>query len=828
MVAGCGPAPHRLLGPQVLLAGRPWLENRDSAWYEARIPFFDSPDSAINDTYYYRWELVTRHLTYGSPETGYTFSEFIDRPFWSGAFGAISCPLGHQFYEVRWLKDPGIVEDFARYWFETPGAEPRSYSNWYGDAMWASYLVTADSGLLHRVLPHMLAQYAGWVRERFDSTHGMFRWDGMHDGMETNIDSRQTAAPFDGGEGYRPTLNSYLYADARAISQAAGLFGDLTTAREYQVRAARLKERVQQELWDPSRQFFFQQFARDEQDGIRAGQLTYQGGRYAGSPHGREEIGFVPWQFNLPDSGYEGAWRFLTDTAYFMAPYGPTTTERHDPQFFISPRCCVWSGNSWPYATTQTLVAMANLLENYHQRIVSKDDWFRVFRTYTLTQRLDGRPFIAEAANPDNGSWDGHNSFDHSEHYFHSGYVDLVITGLAGLRPRADDTLEVNPLAPDEWPWFALEGVGYHGHRLTIVWDRDGRHYHRGAGLRLWADGQPLASAPGLGRIAVRLPPAPALSATERQMNYAVNTGRSAYPWVTASFTATGTSPHYLIDGQYWYDVAPPNRWTSAGSGQSQDTLVLDFGTARPVDTLRLYFLDDGSGVRAPAGYDVAWWDGAGWRGFDNEHRVPETPTGHRATVIAFPTVTASRIRAVLRHQPGSASGLTEVEAWGPALHPVPPPSAPPRDIAFNPGGQAFPRASASYTWRGDRVTDVNDMRFAFSSAAHDRWTAWQSPNRSDWVQLDFGVPRKVGRLDLFLWGDGRGVKAPRRYTVQWWDGTRWADARELRRSPVEPATWTMNSVWIEPVETQRVRVLFEHEQPAASGLTELMIWEPE
>ncbi len=140
----------------------------------------------------------------------------------------------------------------------------------------------------------------------------------------------------------------------------------------------------------------------------------------------------MPWQFNLPDAGYEGAWRFLMDTAYFFSAHGPTTVERHDPQFLISPRCCVWSGNAWPYATTQTLVAMANLLDNYHQSVVDKADYFRLFQTYTLDQRRDGRPYIAEAANPDNGSWDGHNTFDHSEHYFHSGYVDLVITGLVG------------------------------------------------------------------------------------------------------------------------------------------------------------------------------------------------------------------------------------------------------------------------------------------------------------------------------------------------------------------------------------------------------------
>ena len=132
------PLHAQVLDKDAMLRRQTWWDNRDVAWFAARIPMFESPDTAIDATYYYRWELVTRHLTYGSPESGYTFTEFIDRPFWSGAYGAISCPLGHQLDEIRWLKDRRIFEDFARYWFETPGAQPRSYSNWYGAAGWGS------------------------------------------------------------------------------------------------------------------------------------------------------------------------------------------------------------------------------------------------------------------------------------------------------------------------------------------------------------------------------------------------------------------------------------------------------------------------------------------------------------------------------------------------------------------------------------------------------------------------------------------------------------------------------------------------------------------
>ena len=110
-------------------------------------------------------------------------------------------------------------------------------------------------------------------------------------------------------------------------------------------------------MWDDRRSLFLHQFAHDERvvrrraptdsgvasgETIRALSRTYDSGPFAGDEHGRELIGYVPWQFDLPEQGrgYERAWRLLMDTAGFAAAYGPTTTERHDPQFYVSPKCC--------------------------------------------------------------------------------------------------------------------------------------------------------------------------------------------------------------------------------------------------------------------------------------------------------------------------------------------------------------------------------------------------------------------------------------------------------------------------------------------------------
>ena len=821
LLLGALRANAQLLDKRALFARQQWWDNRDWDWFAKRIPVFESPDSAIDATYYYRWELVTKHLIYGSPRTGYTFTEFIDRPFWSGAYGAISCPLGHQFAEVRWLNDPEIIGDFARYWFETPGAQPRSYSNWYATAMWGLYEVSRDTALLRRVLPYMKQQYAGWMREHWDAAHRMFRWDGLHDGMERNINSRQTDDFDEGAEGFRPTLNSYLYGDARAIARASALLGDATTAREYDNRADSLRARVLDELWDERREFFLHQFAHNEKDGVRAFSRTYDSGRFDGDPHGRELIGYVPWQFELPPDGkrFERAWRFLMDTAYFFARYGPTTVERHDPQFYISPRCCWWSGNSWPYATTQTLDAMANVLNDYHQSVVSNADWMKLFSVYTSVQRKEGHPYIAEAANPDDGSWTGHDTPYHSEHYFHSAYVDLVITGVAGLRPRADDSVVVNPLAPTSWTYFALDDVHYHGHRLTIFWDRDGTRYKRGRGLTILADGQVVAHAPRLGRLAAYLPgAAPTVGEKAHLVNLAVNNGGAAYPWIESSFAAPENPPSYLVDGSRWYHQSPANRWTTIGSPNARDTVTIDFGASRILERVVLYPLDDGPHgvVRTPSTFQVEVFQNAHWVSVPGQQREPAQPEGHRANTISFAPIAATRLRVILTPRPGAAVGLTELEAWGAPSSDMA--AAPPRDLAFD------ARVRASYSAPDTPVEQLHDLAIVFSRYSRNRWSALGTPNASDSVEVEFGSPKNVGRIELYLWGDGEKVRAPRSYTVQYWDGSTYRDARVRSRFPAQPLASARNVVTIEPVTTSRVRVVLEHDLPAVTAITELVV----
>lgn len=170
------------------------------------------------------------------------------------------------------------------------------------------------------------------------------------------------------------------------------------------------------------------------------------------------------------------------------------------------------------------------------------------------------------------------------------------------MQPRDDDVLEVRPLAPADWPHFALDGLPCRGRSVSVFWDRDGTRYGRGRGLKLYADGKEIATSEKLGPLSGKLPAVRAAPRPDRvPVNFAVNNDGTYFPRLSVSYTDPRTSPAKLIDGNYWYHRDPPNRWTCQGSPGASDTLVLDLGTARPVHTVKLYFLDDGKGVVPPA-----------------------------------------------------------------------------------------------------------------------------------------------------------------------------------------------------------------------------------
>ena len=61
----------------------------------------------------------------------------------------------------------------------------------------------------------------------------------------------------------------------------------------------------------------------------------------------------------------------------------------------------------------------------------------------------------------------------------------------------------------------------------------------------------------------------------------------------------------------------------------------IDFGTPRPIDELKLYFLDDDAALGPPASFDVERFENGKWAPAAIRRREPATPAGRRPTSAA-------------------------------------------------------------------------------------------------------------------------------------------------------------------------------------------------
>lgn len=831
----------RVLDPKEQFAKETWWYNRDFDWYEKNIPFFECSDKEITTTWYYRWDLLTKHLTYASPNTGYTMTEFIDRPFWSGAYGAISCPAGHQLYEARWLRGPRVANDYSRYWLRTPGAQPRNYSTWLADSILAIDLVHPDQDLLIDLLPDLADNFRAWESRHFVPDVGLFWQTGHDDGMEFNINSRQTRDILRGAASYRPSFNAYMWADAIAIAKIAKLSGDEELAEEFNQKAEQIKRRMLELMWDDQRQFFFPLLKdNEERDGFTMDALTrtYESGKYQGDPHGRELIGYVPWQFGMLDgeNKFDEAWKKLMERDGFYADFGPTTVERNDPMFLLKNSCCWWSGQSWPYATTQTLKALAHSLQDGNQ-LLTKQDYCKLLGIYARSHRKNGKPYLAEALHPDTGSFEGHDGYNHSEHYLHSGYCDLVVTGLVGLIPRQDSTLELHPLASASLEYFAIDALPYRGHTISILWDSTGERYKRGTGLQVYVDGQQVGYSEALSPMTIEnAVPAERFKARsaadpERlvRTNFAVNNDGTFYPRITASYTAPHTSLSKISDGNRWYLLHPPNRWTCEDSPNKKDWIEIDFGTQRSINQVQLYPLDDqhlgDSSIARPEELQIEAWIEEHWESVNFEASLPGIQ-GLRANTLRFETIATTKLRVTLVHAEKKYSGLTELEIWGETRLPVTTPPPPAGNLAYRAPSADYPRASASYHDRFGGIPQAAiDGITNFLPSPINRWTSYESPNEKDWLEIDFGEPQTFRRIDLAIYDDRGGVQPPTRYELEVLRKGQWIGVDHAKRFPKDPAGSQWNTITFPEQVSQKVRVIFHNRGRARSGISEIMIW---
>ena len=470
-------------------------------WMEHEIPLFECPDRQMEEMYYYRWWTMRKHFVWTG--LGYAQTEFLVKRSYSDTLNLIACAVSHHMMESRWLHNVSYCHDEAYNWLRLRNGEPMAKFHKFSDLV--PYTLMQEAKVLGsteyvRDLAEDLQNDMLWWQDNRQSTDGLYWQEDVQDGMEEQVS---------GGKRYkgkfryqqRPSINAYM-AGNLAVLEELGMRNE-----ELGMDSKSLAQKMTASLWDEGLQFFTTRVHR-------AG-LPQQGKAEPGDSLAqvRELIGYLPWYTECIDDDprYAAAWLQLADKEGFDAPFGMTTAERRHPLFRAHWKpgkpTCEWDGAIWPFATSQTLTALINLKKDYPATAALVPDSLFMYHLtkYTESMHRRGRPYVGEYLDETDGQWLW-GDHQRSRYYNHSSYCDLIITGVCGLTPATDSTLRIHPLLPaDCWEYFCLDGVRYHEHVLTIIWDVDGMRYQQGRGLTVLVDGKRVANRETLGALTIEL-----------------------------------------------------------------------------------------------------------------------------------------------------------------------------------------------------------------------------------------------------------------------------------------------------------------------------------
>ena len=436
-------------------------------WLKNEIPIFSCPDKDIEKAYYFRWWTYRKHLR--SRGDGYVITEFLPEVPWAGEHNEINAGVGHHLYEGRWLKNgKRYLSSYINYFLDNP-ERGHQYSAWLADATLRMCEISGDFNLGEDFLDKLVKYYEEWEESHALKDGTFWSIDG-EDAMEFSISG--TDEDHRALRGIRPTLNSYLCADAYAISRFAELEGNLDLAERFKAKGDRLKEKINSLLFFDG--FYYAYHYYDEKE------LPSLFDNLKGKQP-RELIGYIPWMFKIPEKGKESAFRLLGDPAVFYSEQGITTADRSHPRYlYPADHECLWNGYVWPFATSQTLTSLYTVIREYADSEEYKKLFYKLLKQYAISHhrvREDGVtvPWIDEVRHPEYDDWssrtilmENREIYERGKDYNHSTFADLVISGLLGVCATPDGEIVVKPNIPDDWDYFTLDGVHVGGKCYSI------------------------------------------------------------------------------------------------------------------------------------------------------------------------------------------------------------------------------------------------------------------------------------------------------------------------------------------------------------------------
>lgn len=681
-------------------------------WWADNIPYIETPEQNIDKTLFYRWWLTRfNYLDADMPGNTFQFPTSIEGVL--GYNNAIALTVGMFIQDTKWLRDPAYsygpwvsagetAGDKGQY-RDNPGDPANwsaSYTQYITESAWQSYQVHGGPTQIAEKLGDYGAADTNGILATMDENENFLletnwnAWTG-NDADAVSFEERK-------GQKMDRAESAYVYSGAIAAAEAYRLAGNEDAAAEMDEVAGNVKNAVLTQLWNKDDNLLQHSFVSD-------GELAKW----------KEVNNYYPYAVGLMPSSddedynddYEDAFRLFSDAdQYPVFPF--FTANQADKEEAGNP-----GTNNFAVINSQVIFRIYQAaLRNYNSGengYITPEQYKQLlyWNAYAHYQGGDNRypdqnEFWAQGSPEDGGSI-GYRSWIHHTQLGTTNWT--VIEDVAGLVPRTDEKIELDPIALPDWNHFTVNNLSYHGSDVSIVWNNDGAYDDAGApkGYTLYVNGEAAFTVDSLAHVIYD--PATGEVEVQGDSDANVTSGQtsnvraadqvtySADDRVTDVLAKAGTlvdseaSSHTnLADGaavEATFEADNAKKaastavdgstvaqkfWSTKGSDNDKDSLTVNFDEPTNIDDVRAFFYQTSSsntesGYLEPAMYTLEYRSGDSWEPLPDQARTPAIPQAN-FNRVQFPSVTADAIRVTVTPQPGQSVGIKEIQAYSTGL----------------------------------------------------------------------------------------------------------------------------------------------------------------
>ena len=707
-----------------------WAEN---------VPYINVPNPAVEKAILYRW-WSERFNSLDANIPGYDYQYPITIEGVLGYNNAIILTQPMHMQDTKWLRSPYLIygallsagnSSQSSAFLDNPGNRS-NWNNHYGQ-----YIAQSGTEAFYvvgggRQMAGNLAYYFG-----HDAT-GQLDHYGNHISGEKLITYQNNYMTGNDADTISMGVarnwkahgeNAYVWAAADRASELYTLLGDSAKAAEYRTLADQIQNSVLNVLWCDVCQKF----------------ETY--GTGGGDSHNSAKPRLVRYTESNNYNYY--AVGLVPKDEESIAKYGVALrTFKNGREFPIFPMYTANQVHNWDGREGQSSGRGSNNFSNINFTVQARA-YEAAYRTYdTAHEYVTGNmmglmtewmawliyPNSGDVRYPNNSEFYNIDGSGRSIDGFYRSWIYHNILGnynyiffedMAGIQPRADEKIELFPIDMN-WDHFLVNNARYHGHDLTVSYDKIGdetRYYEDlPEGYSLFVDGELVLTLdslahvvfdPATGEVEIdgegsvlfskggnAIPTAMDTAVTDERtvqlmsMSGMYQDGRGGYlnnvaegAAVTATYTpsaarAASWAEKHRADGSDSTSRAVNEEkpdpqavvdgttvdmpfWGNDKSPNAKDSLTLRLDRSAKVDMAAIYFYNDRQtgGYAEPEKYQLEYLDGAEWKTVAKQDRSPGAPQANQ-NVIYFEAVESDQFRFTFTNKEGRYTAVTEIQLF--------------------------------------------------------------------------------------------------------------------------------------------------------------------